>query len=46
MKGALRVFILTGILLLGLLGASPNKALTPYFPVLWVRGITLSWIPL
>jgi len=43
MKGALRVFTLTGLFLLGLLGAHPSKALTPYFPILWVSGITLSW---
>lgn len=42
MKGALRVFTLTGLFLLGLLGAPPSKVLTYRFPVLWVSGITLS----
>jgi len=46
MKGALRVVILTGVFLLGLLGAPPSKALTPYFPVLEVSGIIFSWSPL
>ena len=46
MKGALRVFTLTGVFLLGFLGAPPSKTLTSYFPVLQVNGITLSWSPL
>lgn len=42
MKGALRVFTLTGLFLLGLLGAPPSKVLTYRFPVLYIGNTTLS----
>ena len=46
MKGTLRVFILIGLPLLGLLGAPNSKALTPCSPTLRVGGSQLTYAQL